>query len=218
MINKLEVLSAIRNAFADYEFSEVIKTSSPVIQKIVGVQKDDRELYLKEQRDKYFKSIESGSETMMSLEIEAALEVLSEYWNDATRLYEFCFNGTDNNDIAKSLARTYLRETTNYIALLYRLHLLHPTDELFSIENTFKGLSLDEIHDLLAHLGVMSSKRIVQLEDKKRQIRSSRSTESSSYEAAQYLDECYHVYCTIENINFLQAVSYILVLFLLAVN
>lgn len=144
----------------------VLNDAAPIVKSLTGISPEEKEGYLKKNRDAFLDSIKSGSGDEVAFQIEAALDMLAYFWKDASEIYNDSDDGIGMDGVTWSLVKTYYFETINYTAQLYRLHLLHPTDELYNIEQKFKGLSLAQIHQVIIDSGLLSQKRIAQLEQK----------------------------------------------------
>ena len=165
MINRFVVLSAMKEALAGYEFSGVVRVSSPIISQIICVDREQKEDYLERQRDRAIGRIQSLPDAMRPVEIESALVDLARYWNEATHLFEISNNGVGLDAMAWSLIKMFVRESSSYFALLYRLHLLYPKDKLFDIGHYYHGMTLEVAHDLLIKLNLLTEERIYELEE-----------------------------------------------------
>lgn len=165
-MNEPYVLSALKRHLNPAHPFGVLNESAPIVKSLVGVSPEAKEMFLKKNRLDFLGEIKSGSEEEVAFRIEGALDMMAEYWKDASSTYYYGNDGIGMDGVTWSLIKTYFFEALNYTADLYRLHLLHPTDELYDIEGKFESLKLDQVHQIIIDSGLMSQKRLNQLEQK----------------------------------------------------
>lgn len=165
-MNEPYVLSALKRHLNPAHPFGVLNESAPIVKSLVGVSPETKEGFLKKHRLEFLGEIKSGSEEEVAFRIEGALDMMAEYWKDASATYYYGNDGIGMDGVTWSLIKTYYFETLNYTADLYRLHLLHPTDELYNIEEKFDSLKLEQVHQIIIDSGLMSQKRLTLLEQK----------------------------------------------------
>lgn len=165
-MNEPYILGALKRHLNPAHPFGVLNESAPIVKSLTGISPEEKENYLKRNRDAFIGEIKSGSGDEVAFQIEAALDMLAYFWQDASAIYNDSDDGVGMDGVTWSLVKTYYFETINYTAQLYRLHLLHPTDELYDIEQKFKGLTLAQVHQVIVESGLLSQKRMAQLEQK----------------------------------------------------
>lgn len=165
-MNEPYILGALKRHLNPAHPFGVLNESAPIAKSLTGISPEEKESYLKRNRDAFINDIKSGSGDEVAFQIEAALDMLAYFWEDASEIYNDSNDGVGMDGVTWTLVKTYYFETINYTAQLYRLHLLHPTDELYNIEQKFKGLTLAQVHKVIVESGLLSQKRLAQLEQK----------------------------------------------------
>lgn len=163
-MNEPYILGALKRHLNPAHPFGVINESVPIVKSLTGISPEEKENYLKRNRDIFLNDLKSGSGEEVAFQIEAALDMLTYFWQDASEIYNDSNDGVGMDSVTWSLVKSYYFETINYTAQLYRLHLLHPTDELYNIEQKFKGLTLAQVHQVIVESGLLTLKRMTQLE------------------------------------------------------
>lgn len=162
----VSVLATIQKELEKKARLGVWDASDPIIQNVVGVQREHRASYLSGLRDIFLKALVLGTDEEVALRIEAVLKQLVGYWQDAKEYIDCNPDGIDVPGDVWSLMKTYYQEANNYIAVTYYQHLFHHTDLFFDLEKNIPGLQIDNIYHLLEANGVATKERIKELERK----------------------------------------------------
>ena len=162
----VSVLSTIQKELDKKARLGIWDASNPIIQNVVGVQREHRASYLSGLRDIFVRALVLGTDEEVALRIEAVLKQLAGYWQDAKEYIDCNPDGIDVPGDIWSLMKTYFREANNYIAITYYQHLFHPTDVFFDLEKNIPGLQIENIYHILEADGVATKERVKELERK----------------------------------------------------
>ena len=165
-MNEPHILGSLKRHLNPAHPFGVLNDNAPIVKSLIGVGRDKRDTFLQQQRDAFINVIKSGTGEELAFQIEGALDMLAYFWKDASEQYASNKDADIRDDVTWKLIETYYLETINYTSQLYWLHLLHPTDELYDIEQKFEGLSISTVHDVIVKSGLLTEKRLLQLEEK----------------------------------------------------
>ena len=163
-MNDPYVLKVISKQLAISDMFHNLNGRHAVITDIVGVETSHRDVYLSGQRSEFILPLLSGKNAILPYCIEAILHILVKYWNDSYKRYSEGNDGVGMDGVRWSVIKTYYNETKEYIALVYNLFLLHPSDEYIDLEELYSGINRSEIVKLIAESGNLTLKRIEKLE------------------------------------------------------
>lgn len=142
-----------------------INRNNPVIRDIFETYRDNRDKYLSMERDVFFGHIHDEPESAITFQVEALLEMFGPYWDDSVDRYKKANDGIGEDGVKWSVIKIYYSEVLNYIAHAYYLLLLHPSDDYYDLQTHFKGIRKQDVHRAITKMGLLTEKRIVQLEE-----------------------------------------------------
>ena len=159
------VLKNLKSQLAASSLFGTINENNPVIRDIFGTYRDNRDKYLSLERDIFFGHIHEEPESAIVFQVEALLEMFGPYWDDSVDRYKKANDGVGEDGVKWSVIKIYYAEVLNYIAYAYYLLLMHPSDEFYDIQSHFKGIRKQDVHRAITKMGLLTEKRIVQLEE-----------------------------------------------------
>lgn len=159
------VLKNLKAQLAASNLFGTINESNPVIRDIFRTYRDDKDKYLSMEREIFFGTIHEEPESAITFQVEALLEMFGPYWDDAVERYKNANDGIGEDGVRWSVIKIYYAEVLYYIAYAYYLLLLHPSDEFYDLQTHFKGIRKRDVHHAITKMGLLTERRIVQLEE-----------------------------------------------------